>query len=173
MPRPPHRGPRYRCEHGRERSRCKECGGSAICEHGRERRRCKQCGTGSATRQPRSPRKAPEPAQAAVDAGMAEADGLAAGAKVEDGADAPPLTGMAEVRAALRALGFAQYADAFEELGFDDLTYLRRVALAADGWARIGEIAALAGMKKGHAMRLASYLAGRWAPGAASSSGSI
>ena len=25
------------CEHGRERSRCKECGGSAICEHGRQR----------------------------------------------------------------------------------------------------------------------------------------
>ena len=27
------------CPHGRQRSRCKECGGSAICEHGRERSR--------------------------------------------------------------------------------------------------------------------------------------
>ena len=30
---------RKRCEHGRERSRCKDCGGSGICEHGRERDR--------------------------------------------------------------------------------------------------------------------------------------
>ena len=32
------------CEHGRQRSRCKECGGSGICEHGRQRRQCKACG---------------------------------------------------------------------------------------------------------------------------------
>ena len=32
------------CEHGRQRSQCKDCGGSGICEHGRERRRCKVCG---------------------------------------------------------------------------------------------------------------------------------
>ena len=32
------------CEHGRQRSRCKECGGSGICEHGRVRRQCKECG---------------------------------------------------------------------------------------------------------------------------------
>jgi hypothetical protein len=31
------------CEHGRERSKCKECGGSQICEHGRERCKCKEC----------------------------------------------------------------------------------------------------------------------------------
>ena len=34
---------RKRCEHGRERSRCKDCGGSGICEHGRQRSRCKDC----------------------------------------------------------------------------------------------------------------------------------
>ena len=33
-----------RCEHGREKFRCKECGGSAICEHGRQKRSCKECG---------------------------------------------------------------------------------------------------------------------------------
>ena len=33
-----------KCEHGRERSRCKELGGSSICEHGRHRRVCKECG---------------------------------------------------------------------------------------------------------------------------------
>ena len=33
-----------KCEHGREKSRCKECGGSGICEHGRQKRICKQCG---------------------------------------------------------------------------------------------------------------------------------
>ena len=32
------------CPHGRQRVRCKECGGSAICEHGRQRNRCKECG---------------------------------------------------------------------------------------------------------------------------------
>ena len=31
------------CEHGCIRSQCKECGGSAICEHGRQRSRCKEC----------------------------------------------------------------------------------------------------------------------------------
>ena len=41
---PPTKGP---CEHGRVRSKCKECGGGSICEHGRERHRCKECGGGS------------------------------------------------------------------------------------------------------------------------------
>ena len=33
-----------KCIHGKQRSRCKECGGSQICEHNRERCRCKECG---------------------------------------------------------------------------------------------------------------------------------
>ena len=36
-----------KCEHGRKRSRCKDCGGSQICEHGRQRSTCKDCGGGS------------------------------------------------------------------------------------------------------------------------------
>ena len=36
-------GGRSICEHGRLRSECKECGGTSICEHGRLRRQCKQC----------------------------------------------------------------------------------------------------------------------------------
>ena len=32
------------CEHGRRRSRCKDCGGSSVCEHGRRRIQCKDCG---------------------------------------------------------------------------------------------------------------------------------
>ena len=32
------------CPHGRQRSKCKECGGKGICEHGRIRRQCKECG---------------------------------------------------------------------------------------------------------------------------------
>ena len=32
------------CEHDRQHSRCKECGGSRICEHGRMRYQCKECG---------------------------------------------------------------------------------------------------------------------------------
>ena len=35
------------CEHGRIRSQCKECGGASICEHGRRRRECKECGGAS------------------------------------------------------------------------------------------------------------------------------
>ena len=35
------------CEHGRQRSKCKACGGSGICEHGRQRGGCKECGGSS------------------------------------------------------------------------------------------------------------------------------
>ena len=38
---------RPKCPHGRERSRCKECGGASICEHGRRRSQCKECGGAS------------------------------------------------------------------------------------------------------------------------------
>ena len=31
------------CEHGRQRSRCKQCDGSGVCEHNRLRHYCKQC----------------------------------------------------------------------------------------------------------------------------------
>ena len=34
----------YRCEHGIQRSNCKQCGGKGLCEHGRIRRQCKECG---------------------------------------------------------------------------------------------------------------------------------
>ena len=33
-----------KCEHGRQRSQCKECDGSQICIHGRQRSKCKECG---------------------------------------------------------------------------------------------------------------------------------
>ena len=32
------------CPHGRQRSKCVECGGSEVCSHGRVRYRCKDCG---------------------------------------------------------------------------------------------------------------------------------
>jgi hypothetical protein len=35
------------CEHNRQRSNCKDCGGSQICEHKRERSKCKDCGGSS------------------------------------------------------------------------------------------------------------------------------
>ena len=34
----------WRCEHGRRRRECKECGGTSICEHGRRPSLCKECG---------------------------------------------------------------------------------------------------------------------------------
>ena len=33
-----------KCEHGKQKSRCKECGGSSICEHEKQKSRCKECG---------------------------------------------------------------------------------------------------------------------------------
>jgi hypothetical protein len=35
---------RYKCEHGRQKDRCKECGGTSICVHGRQQQQCKHCG---------------------------------------------------------------------------------------------------------------------------------
>ena len=32
-----------KCEHGRQKSRCKECGGASICNHNRIRNQCKEC----------------------------------------------------------------------------------------------------------------------------------
>ena len=31
------------CQHGRSKSKCKECGGSQICEHSRVKSQCKEC----------------------------------------------------------------------------------------------------------------------------------
>ena len=36
-----------KCEHGRRKRACKECGGKGICEHGRRKYECKDCGGGS------------------------------------------------------------------------------------------------------------------------------
>jgi hypothetical protein len=33
-----------KCEHGKQKSFCKECGGSQICEHNRRKPQCKECG---------------------------------------------------------------------------------------------------------------------------------
>jgi len=36
-----------KCEHNRQKSNCKECGGSSFCEHDKIKSRCKECGGGS------------------------------------------------------------------------------------------------------------------------------
>ena len=36
-----------KCEHGKVKSYCKECGGSQICQHGKVKSYCKECGGGS------------------------------------------------------------------------------------------------------------------------------
>jgi hypothetical protein len=33
-----------KCEHGKRKSRCKECGGSELCEHNNQKYQCKECG---------------------------------------------------------------------------------------------------------------------------------
>ena len=40
------KAPRRQCEHGRQKSRCRDCGTGHYCEHGRQKRQCKYCGTG-------------------------------------------------------------------------------------------------------------------------------
>uniref|UniRef100_A0A0G4GSN2 Uncharacterized protein n=1 Tax=Chromera velia CCMP2878 TaxID=1169474 RepID=A0A0G4GSN2_9ALVE len=35
------------CDHGRERTKCKECGGGSICPHNKLRYTCRQCGKGA------------------------------------------------------------------------------------------------------------------------------
>jgi len=35
------------CQHGRQRSKCKDCGGASICQHGRISTQCKECGGAS------------------------------------------------------------------------------------------------------------------------------
>jgi len=35
---------RQKCEHGRQKAQCKECGGCNICEHGKYKAQCKECG---------------------------------------------------------------------------------------------------------------------------------
>ena len=32
------------CTHGKQKARCRECGGSALCMHGKEKARCRECG---------------------------------------------------------------------------------------------------------------------------------
>ena len=41
---PPSDAKRAKCEHGRRRNKCKDCGGSGICVHQRIRSNCKECG---------------------------------------------------------------------------------------------------------------------------------
>ena len=38
---------KYNCEHGKQKSVCKDCGGVGICEHNKIRSKCKECGGGS------------------------------------------------------------------------------------------------------------------------------
>ncbi len=37
----------YKCEHGRIKCRCRECGGGSFCEHDKRRSDCRECGGGS------------------------------------------------------------------------------------------------------------------------------
>jgi hypothetical protein len=39
------RAPRTKCEHGRQKNRCKDCG-TGYCQHGRQEQQCMDCGTG-------------------------------------------------------------------------------------------------------------------------------
>lgn len=32
------------CEHGKQKTHCRECGGSSFCEHGKQKHKCRECG---------------------------------------------------------------------------------------------------------------------------------
>ena len=40
-------GKKLKCEHSKNKSQCKDCGGSSICEHYKQRSHCKKCGGSS------------------------------------------------------------------------------------------------------------------------------
>jgi hypothetical protein len=68
---------RAKCQHGRERSRCKECGGASICQHGRHRSGCKECG-GAGICQHGRRRSRPIAAEVVATTAAEAADGKAA-----------------------------------------------------------------------------------------------
>lgn len=66
----------------------------------------------------------------------------------------PPQHGMAEVAAFLEWAKLSAYIQVFEEMGYDDLPFLRQM-----GADQMAELASHCGMKLGHAQKLATYLA--------------
>jgi hypothetical protein len=56
---------RTKCGHGRERTRCKDCGGSGLCPHGRRKNQCKDCAPRPTSPEPAPPQAAREPEHAA------------------------------------------------------------------------------------------------------------
>ena len=65
----------------------------------------------------------------------------------------PAAVGSAGVRAALLRLNLEQYADMFDELGYDDLPYLIKMGVEARG-----EVATEVGLKPGHARKFVELL---------------
>jgi len=65
----------------------------------------------------------------------------------------PAAVGSAGVRAALVRLNLEQYADMFDELGYDDLPYLIQMGVEARG-----ELATEVGLKPGHARKFVELL---------------
>lgn len=37
---------KYKCPHGKDKWKCKDCGGRSVCQHGRQGHECRDCGTG-------------------------------------------------------------------------------------------------------------------------------
>ena len=44
--------PSHPCEHGKRKSYCRVCGGSAFCEHGKQKAKCRECGAGGSAPNP-------------------------------------------------------------------------------------------------------------------------
>ena len=61
--------------------------------------------------------------------------------------------GMGAVRSVLQRLHMEVYCAAFEETGYDDLEFLTSL-----DESQLGEVAALVGMKPGHASRFKAWL---------------
>ena len=95
-----------------------------------------------------------------------DAEGTARGAEEPPAAEAPipnggappappppAAVGSAGVRAALVRLNLEQYADMFDELGYDDLPYLIQMGVEARG-----QVATEVGLKPGHARKFVELL---------------
>ena len=55
------------CQHQRERSICKECGGASLCQHQRRRSRCNECRVAQTTEEPAQDDNATEAGALALD----------------------------------------------------------------------------------------------------------
>ena len=113
------------CEHGRRRSRCKECGGSSMCEHGRERHRCKECGGASICEHGRERSRCKDCERSSAPARRAPSHASEAGAADESGYETGTYAdeGASNYVRPRNRRAVVKQEDASDDSGYDTATY--------------------------------------------------